>query len=197
MAAAAGRVRAGQCGRAAARPGPNQTLEQTGRAPGACKPHAPAARPAAQLSRSAKGSEAATLCDMTRTPDKRRTLEPGFFLAREKQKLGPLSLGQLQEMAGSGRLGPGDMILPPGSGKWVPAASFSALFPAPVSAAAATGPRTEESPHPLGSATRRPTSARRWRFPRRIAMPWVGGGRSIPRAQGCTSSASALLPFSR
>jgi hypothetical protein len=78
-------------------------------------------------------------------------VEPGFFLAREKQKLGPFSLGQLQEMAGNGQLGPGDMILPPGSGKWVPAASFSALFPAPASGAAATAPRTEESAHPAGN----------------------------------------------
>jgi hypothetical protein len=77
-------------------------------------------------------------------------LEPGFFLAREKQKLGPFSLGQLQEMAGSGQLGPADMILAPGSGKWVPAVSLSALFPAPVSAAV-PAPRSEEIPHPAGN----------------------------------------------
>ncbi len=78
-------------------------------------------------------------------------MEPGYFLAREKQKLGPFSLRQLQEMASSGELGPADMILPPGSGRWVSAASFSALFPAPVSVAAAPAPRTEEIPHPAGN----------------------------------------------
>jgi hypothetical protein len=78
-------------------------------------------------------------------------LQPGFFVAREKQKLGPFSWGQLQEMAGSGQLGPGDMVLPPDGGKWVPAASFSALFPAPVAAAVPTAPHTDEIPHPAGN----------------------------------------------
>jgi hypothetical protein len=72
-------------------------------------------------------------------------LEPGYFLAREKQKLGPFSLGQLQDMASRGELGPADMILPSGSGKWVPAASFSRLFPAPVSAATASAPGSGEA----------------------------------------------------
>lgn len=52
VAAALGRVRAGPPRRAAASPGPNHLLEQTGRAFNAGKPPAPAARPAAQLSRS-------------------------------------------------------------------------------------------------------------------------------------------------
>src|ERR1700740_1974400 len=55
-------------------------------------------------------------------------------------------------MAVGGPLGAADMILPPGSGKWVPAASFSALFPAPVSPAAAPAPRSEEIPPPAASA---------------------------------------------
>jgi hypothetical protein len=78
-------------------------------------------------------------------------LQSSFFLARDKKKLGPFSWGQLQEMAGSGQLGPAEMILPPGSGKWVPASSLSGLFPAPTSAPAALAPRSDENPHRPGN----------------------------------------------
>jgi hypothetical protein len=82
-------------------------------------------------------------------------LEPGFFVARDKKKLGPFSWGQLQEMAGSGQLGPAEMILPPSSGKWVAASSVSGLFPAPPSAlaapAAAPAPRSEENARRAGN----------------------------------------------
>ena len=54
-------------------------------------------------------------------------------------------------MASSGQLGPADMILPSGSGKWVPAASFSGLFPAPVSAATASAPGSEAILHSAGT----------------------------------------------
>jgi hypothetical protein len=78
-------------------------------------------------------------------------LDPSFFLARDKKKLGPFSWGQLQDMAGSGQLGPAEMILPPSSRTWVPASSLSGLFPAPPSAPAAPAPRSAENPHRAGN----------------------------------------------
>jgi hypothetical protein len=52
-----------------------------------------------------------------------------WFLARDRQKLGPFSTAQLCEMAASGQLGPGDMVLGEGTARWVPAGSVAGLFP--------------------------------------------------------------------
>ncbi|MFO0966750.1 MAG: DUF4339 domain-containing protein [Gemmataceae bacterium] len=57
-------------------------------------------------------------------------MESGFFVAQNKQKNGPFTWPQLQQMAAAGQLQRPDMILPPGTRQWVPAGSFGALFPA-------------------------------------------------------------------
>src|SRR5271167_2361402 len=46
-----------------------------------------------------------------------------------KQKLGPYSVAQLQEMAASGQLRPSHMVIRDGDHSWLPAASVEGLFP--------------------------------------------------------------------
>src|SRR5437899_6149789 len=55
---------------------------------------------------------------------------PGWFVARNKQKLGPYPASQLKQMAASGQLRPDDMVLREGEGKWTTAGSVKGLFPA-------------------------------------------------------------------
>jgi len=53
-----------------------------------------------------------------------------FYLSHDRQKRGPFTVSQLQEMISAGRLQPADLILPDGSGRWVPAQSIEALVEA-------------------------------------------------------------------
>ena len=54
-----------------------------------------------------------------------------WYYARGKQRVGPAPFTQLQQLAGSGQLHPGDMIFAEGTQKWVPAESVEELFPLP------------------------------------------------------------------
>lgn len=56
-----------------------------------------------------------------------------WFCVRNKQKSGPIPLAELRSMVGDGRLAPSDMVLRPGTQKWVSAEEIEELFgPAPV-----------------------------------------------------------------
>ncbi len=51
-----------------------------------------------------------------------------WYVAKGKTKLGPFSREQLQQMARTGQLAPGDMVLQEGSGKWIAAHSIDGVF---------------------------------------------------------------------
>jgi DNA-directed RNA polymerase subunit RPC12/RpoP len=51
-----------------------------------------------------------------------------FYIARNKQRLGPYSLAQLHEFARSGQLQQEDMVLPQGQQRWIQASSIAGLF---------------------------------------------------------------------
>jgi hypothetical protein len=51
-----------------------------------------------------------------------------WYLAHNKKRLGPYSVEQLQQLAGSGQLRRTDMLLKAGDQKWAPASSFEELF---------------------------------------------------------------------
>jgi ferredoxin len=57
--------------------------------------------------------------------------EPGWFYARNKQRVGPLSSAQMQDLAAKGTLAPADMVLPPGKHQWIAASEIHELFPKP------------------------------------------------------------------
>jgi hypothetical protein len=56
-----------------------------------------------------------------------------WFVARDRQKKGPFTLPQLQQMATSGNLHPSDMLLEDGQQQWRPARDMGGLFPAALS----------------------------------------------------------------
>ena len=53
-----------------------------------------------------------------------------WFVAKNRQKIGPISFGQLQEMAATSQLQPSDMIVQDGTKQWLKASSIADLFPA-------------------------------------------------------------------
>ena len=57
-------------------------------------------------------------------------LQAAWYCTRGKQRVGPLSWAQLQQMAASGQLKGSDMILQAGTERWLPAASAKGLFAA-------------------------------------------------------------------
>lgn len=70
-----------------------------------------------------------------------------WYYARDKQKLGPFSTEQMQQLAGAGLIQPGDMVLEEGTQRWQDARSAGLLFPgarveSPVPLAAPSGVAT-------------------------------------------------------
>src|SRR5262245_56884126 len=69
-----------------------------------------------------------------------------WYYARAGQKVGPLSVGQLRQLADAGQLQPADMVWREGAQKWIAAASVPGFLPAaqprpkPVAAGTATAP---------------------------------------------------------
>src|SRR5262245_59804807 len=55
--------------------------------------------------------------------------ERRWYLARGKQKVGPLTAGELRGLAGRGELTPADLVLPEGASRWLPAGDDPELFP--------------------------------------------------------------------
>lgn len=53
----------------------------------------------------------------------------GWTYAQNRQKIGPLSLDQLQQRAATGQLQPTDMVLEPGKTRWVAASTLAGLLP--------------------------------------------------------------------
>jgi len=68
-----------------------------------------------------------------------------WYFARGRQKVGPVSFSELQQMVTAGELGPADMLLPADGQKWVTAGSLAGLFPhlspPPVAAVPVTAQR--------------------------------------------------------
>lgn len=52
-----------------------------------------------------------------------------WFYGRDAQKVGPLRLEQLQQLAAAGQLQPSDMVLQEGGTKWMAAKEIKNLFP--------------------------------------------------------------------
>src|SRR5262245_35143224 len=50
------------------------------------------------------------------------SVEPLWYYAQARRKVGPVPLTELRQLAADGRLGPADMVLRQGSSKWVAAA---------------------------------------------------------------------------
>jgi hypothetical protein len=77
-----------------------------------------------------------------------------WFLARDKQRMGPYSSAQLKQFADAGNIVPADMILKEGRQKWVTAGSVKGLFKAaPPPAAAPDLPAAELLPIQNAPAT--------------------------------------------
>jgi uncharacterized protein DUF4339 len=53
-----------------------------------------------------------------------------WYIARNKEKVGPFSAGDLRQLASYGLLKPGEYLWAEGAAKWVEAASVPGLFPA-------------------------------------------------------------------
>ncbi|HKI31095.1 MAG TPA: protein kinase [Gemmataceae bacterium] len=60
---------------------------------------------------------------------------PRWFYARGKEKVGPVTLARLRELAASGELKLTDMLLREGASRWAPAAAVEGLFNPPSAAA--------------------------------------------------------------
>jgi hypothetical protein len=56
---------------------------------------------------------------------------PRWFIARNKEKVGPFAAGDLKQLATFGLLQPGEYVWAEGTKRWVEAASLPGLFPAP------------------------------------------------------------------
>ena len=54
-----------------------------------------------------------------------------WYYARDKQKLGPFSTEQMQQLAGAGLVQPGDMVLEDGTQKWMEARSVAVIYSGP------------------------------------------------------------------
>ncbi len=52
----------------------------------------------------------------------------GWYYARNKQRVGPVSFAELQRLVAVGQFQPTDMVLQEGSQKWVLAATVNGLF---------------------------------------------------------------------
>lgn len=52
-----------------------------------------------------------------------------WYYIKDRQKVGPVSLGQLQDVLASGEVKPTDMVLQAGTSKWAPANSIQELIP--------------------------------------------------------------------
>ena len=89
-----------------------------------------------------------------------------WYLARNKQRLGPYTSAQLKQFADAGQVQPDDMILREGRPKWVSAGSIKGLFtaarPAPLAVPAVPEPQVVLEPFtnfaaaPLERAVQRP-----------------------------------------
>jgi hypothetical protein len=56
---------------------------------------------------------------------------PRWYIARNNERVGPFSAGELQQLARCGLLQPGEYVWAEGAAKWVEAATMPGLFPPP------------------------------------------------------------------
>ncbi len=77
-----------------------------------------------------------------------------WYYARDGRKCGPFSPAELRRLVSEGWVGPGDMVLPPGSGRWAPAGLVPGLCPAPPVqySAARTAAPSAAIPAPAGDS---------------------------------------------
>jgi hypothetical protein len=116
---------------------------------------------------------------------------PNWYVARNKQKLGPYSTAQLRQLAAAGQLRPEDMVLREGHKQWSKAGAVPGLFPE----AAVPGPAPAPAP------------SRRWGVPCLLVgvasvfllATCVGGGfflvwRLLPSPAGTSLEQAKLTP---
>lgn len=73
---------------------------------------------------------------------------PQWFVARNRQRVGPYPADQLRQMAAAGQLRPTDMLMRSGEARWTPASSVPGLFPAAAAQAVTASP----APAPVAAA---------------------------------------------
>ena len=96
--------------------------------------------------------------------------QPVWYVARDRQKLGPYSAAQLKGLVKSGQVGPEDMVLREGEHHWVAAATLKGLFPRGV------GPEAASAPFAFGDTGTGAAGGRRARRPAaRSTWPWLVG----------------------
>ena len=129
-----------------------------------------------------------------------------WYCTRGKQRVGPLSWAQLQQMAASGQLKGSDMILQAGTERWLPAASAKGLFAAgkpsgfqpagrQIGARASsspTNPRVKLTP-PRG--VRRPGGVPDETRAQRRIWPWLALAAAVLLVAGGAASMLALDPL--
>lgn len=85
-----------------------------------------------------------------------------WFVARNRQKQGPFTFTQLQQMVASGNVQPSDMLLEEDQSKWRPAQEIGGLFLVAVpvvlhaSVPGDSGCQSGRPPFPLGNTSRLP-----------------------------------------
>ncbi|HEV3262379.1 MAG TPA: DUF4339 domain-containing protein, partial [Gemmataceae bacterium] len=107
--------------------------------------------------------------------------QPAWYIARNKQKLGPYSSSQLKRLVKSGEVGPADMVLREGERQWVAAAVVQGLFakgvgPAVRPASPVISPEAAAAPFAFdGGATAANSGRARRRHAPRSPWPWLLG----------------------
>src|SRR5205823_13410924 len=92
----------------------------------------PRCQVALQLSPSGPARCGACGADLTPTVSASAGATCSWFVVLNKQKVGPLSAAQVQQMSLSGQLKADDMVLREGTQKWVPAGSVAGLVATPT-----------------------------------------------------------------
>ncbi|MBL8797099.1 MAG: DUF4339 domain-containing protein, partial [Planctomycetia bacterium] len=79
-----------------------------------------------------------------------------WFYIENRQKLGPVKLSRLQELAASGQLPPDGMVLEKGTSKWAVAADVPGLFAEALAVAPEATPYEEPAPTPVATVYEEP-----------------------------------------
>jgi hypothetical protein len=99
-----------------------------------------------------------------------------WYVARDRQRVGPYSMEQLRALVGQGQLAPTAMLLKEGEAKWVPASTVDGLFvaqvvPLPVAVPA----ESNVASVPTRTGAGRPRLKRNFDF-RNYLPPWLSSG---------------------
>jgi hypothetical protein len=147
--------------------------------PAGSKPGTASTAPATQAVQRTAGSKPGTAPTLPATQAVQRSAgsKPGtaptaevkeWHYAKNRQKVGPVSLGELKQLLASGTLLPSDMILRPGTARWLSAASIPEVSPA---AASSPPPGTKPSSPPKSVAPAPPPSGAKPSSPPKSVAP--------------------------